>query len=200
MFLFYPESFCDMAGHRTIQLDQKNVEVAFFVRWFGFIPVTGRFASAHGVVSVGDYGLGETVVAIDIDADSIRTGISLRDRHLRGVRFLDTARFPCISFRSSTIVRDNGSLAVKGTISLRGVEQFVGFYCLLDKASNASLGTMSLATEFTLDRSVFGVGKPRGLLAYSPLFGAISDEVRVAVRLNVPVLSEVLGEQPVLGH
>lgn len=189
-----------MAGSRSIQLDTQNVEVTFFVRWFGIIPVTGRFGALHGVVSFADFDLQASAVTIDIDTDSIQTGIGLRDRHLRGARFLDSARFPCISFRSSRIARDNGALSVEGTISLRGVEQALSINCSVDNKQNAREPTVIISTQFTLNRGMFGVGKPGGLLAYSPLFGAISDDIHVSVRMSVPALSEVPSAQPVLGR
>jgi polyisoprenoid-binding protein YceI len=189
------------AETREIPFDAQTAEVVFRVQWFGVIPVTGRFASLHGQLSMPRDGLDGATVSIDVDAASIDSGIALRDRHLRGPRFLDSSRFPFISFRSTRISPNEGAIHVEGILSLRGVEQVVAFHCLVrGSAGNGSGDTLSLAAALQVSRRDFGVGKPRGVLAYSPLFSAIADAVRVDVRVSVPAIRALPALLPALGR
>jgi len=186
---------------REIPFDAQTAQVVFRVQWFGVIPVTGRFTSLHGQLSMPREGLDGATVSIDVDAASIESGIALRDRHLRGPRFLDSSRFPFISFRSTRITPNDGAVHVEGMLSLRGVEQVVAFHCLVrSPAGNGSGDTLSLAATLQVSRRHFGVGKPRGVLAYSPLFSAIADVVRVDARVSVPAIRALPALLPALGR
>lgn len=184
---------------REIPLDAHNTRVAFRVRWFGIVPVTGHFGALQGVLSLPAGGLDEATVSVDVDPASIDTGIALRDRHLRGPRFLDIRRFPRIGFNSTRIVRQNGAVHVEGTLSLRGVDQFVIARCPVRENPGAG-GTLALDGRLQLSRRRFGIGTPRGILAWSPLFGAISDDIQVEVAVIVQAIHALPALLPALGR
>lgn len=190
-----------IAETRQIPFDAQTAQVEFRVQWFGVIPVTGRFTSLHGQLSMPREGLDSATVSIDVDAASIETGIALRDRHLRGPRFLDSSRYPFISFRSTRITPNEGAIHLEGMLSLRGVEQLITFHCLVrGSEGNGSGETLSLDATLPVSRTRFGVGRPDGILAYSPLFSAIADAVRVDVRLSVPAIRALPALLPALGR
>jgi polyisoprenoid-binding protein YceI len=54
------------------------------VRWLGGMMVRGRFTDVSGVIHLPTDDDDTVAVTVEIRADSVRTGISLRDRHLRG--------------------------------------------------------------------------------------------------------------------
>ena len=74
----------------TLTLDPANARVRFSVRWFGVITVRGSFGALRGTVEARNGS--QPDVSIEVDSQSVKTGISLRDRHLRGMRFLDSIR------------------------------------------------------------------------------------------------------------
>lgn len=184
---------------REIPLDARNTQVTFRVRWFGIFPVTGCFGALHGVLSLPAGGLDEATVSVDVDPASIETGIALRDRHLRGPRFLDIRHFPRIGFNSTRIVRQNGAIQVEGTLSLRGVDQFVIARCPV-RENPGHGGTLALDGQLRLSRHRFGIGTPGGILAWSPLFGAISDDIHVEVAVTVQAIHALPALLPALGR
>jgi polyisoprenoid-binding protein YceI len=190
-----------IAETRQIPFDAQTALVEFRVQWFGVIPVIGRFTSLHGQLSMPREGLDGATVSIDVDAASIETGIALRDRHLRGPHFLDSNRYPFISFRSTRITPNEGAIHLEGMLSLRGVEQLIAFHCLVrGSEGNGGGETLSLDATLPVSRTRFGVGRPDGILAYSPLFSAIADAVRVDVRLSVPAIRALPALLPALGR
>jgi polyisoprenoid-binding protein YceI len=186
---------------REIPFDAQTAEVVFRVRWFGVIPVTGRFTALSGQLSMPRDGLDGATISVDVHAASIQSGIALRDRHLRGPRFLDSDRYPFISFRSTRIRPNDGVIHVEGVLSVRGIEQPVAFHCVVNGLEgNGNVDTLSLHATLEVSRTRFGVGAPRGLLKYSPLFSAIADVVRVEAQVSAPAIRALPALLPALGR
>ena len=179
---------------RQLVLDATNTTIAFEVRWFGVYPIRGHFTRVHGALELDDECITHAHVRLDVEAASLDTGIPLRDRHLRGPRFLFADLHPFISFRSNGVQRHNGSVVVDGTLSLRGREASIQSAWPVDPRGTWS-PSIDIAGGFTVSRREFSVGVPQGLAGYNPLLLAIADEVRIDVHMRVPAERIV----PVLG-
>lgn len=188
----------DANGHHLV-LDAANTVITFEVRWFGVIPVRGTFRRLHGTLEFENHEVTSARVRIDVDAASVRTGLGLRDLHLRGPRFLHSDLHPYISFKSTAVRREAGRLVVDGVLSLRGVEVPVHSVCPLDGADGPGT-TVELCGQLALSRRQFGIGVARGAaagdpfyFATAPLFLAIADTVRVSVRVALKAVDRVVG-------
>lgn len=101
------------------ELDPSSVHIGLSARgMWGLIPVSGRFRNASGSLARRSPGVYE--VLVDVEANSVDTGLAMRDRHLRGNAFLDAAAHPLITFRGTAVAAGSGRLAVDGTLSVRG--------------------------------------------------------------------------------
>lgn len=172
-----------MESPATLQLGTDNIRVSFSVRWFGVVHVRGSFAGVTGTVTVPVSDSQAASVSIEVDSTSVRTGISLRDRHLRGLRFLDSVRHPVIRFESERITPHNGVWEVRGRLSLRGLERGISA-SVADEP--ASVSDRRLTAEFTMPRRPHAIGTARGIRRLNPLLWAIGDEVSVRVEMLVP--------------
>ncbi|HEX6313785.1 MAG TPA: YceI family protein [Gemmatimonadaceae bacterium] len=167
----------------TLGLDAGNMRVSFSVRWFGVISVRGSFAGVTGMVEVpGPEGV-DAQLSVNVESDSVHTGIGLRDRHLRGSRFLDSARHPRIRFENGHVSRNNGSWYVRGTLALRGLPCQVEFPVRDERASPAH---RRLRAEFSVPRRPYAIGTARGIRRLNPLLWAIGPDVRIQVEVLVP--------------
>jgi polyisoprenoid-binding protein YceI len=167
----------------TLRLDAANARVSFSVRWFGIVSVRGSFADVTGIVE-GPGPRGEdTQLSVNVESHSVHTGIGLRDRHLRGYRFLDSARHPRIRFESEQVSRNNGAWCVRGTLSLRGLARQVEVPVREAPASSAQ---RRLLAEFSVPRRPHAIGTARGIRRLNPLLWAIGPDVQVQVELLVP--------------
>jgi polyisoprenoid-binding protein YceI len=166
----------------SFRLGAGSASVSFRVRWFGVITVRGRFASAGGTVRVcpGD---NEATVTLEVQSESVRTGVALRDRHLRGFRFRDSERDHFIRFESDRVHRDNGAWVLRGRLFLRGQSREINASVRDEPASS---GNRRLSTEFRVPRQPHSIGVARGIRRLNPLLWAIGDEVTVRVELLVP--------------
>jgi polyisoprenoid-binding protein YceI len=94
----------------------------FCVRHMMVTYVRGHFKNVHGSVEYDPSNPGTGSVEVTIDAAGIWTGEAARDDHLRSPDFLDVARFPQITFRSSRIdVQGKNDYQVTGDLTIRGV-------------------------------------------------------------------------------
>ena len=167
----------------TLVLDAGNTRVAFSVRWFGVINVRGSFSGVAGTLDVPGADHQEASVSGEVESLSVHTGIALRDRHLRGLRFLDSARHPVIRFVSSRVSRHNGVWDVKGRLTLRGLDRDVSLSVREERASKTH---KKLMAEFSVPRYPHAIGAAAGLRRLNPLLWAIGREVTISVEVLVP--------------
>lgn len=181
----------------TIRLDASNTRVTFAVRWFGAIVVRGRFHRLQGTLELPGTCLERARLAIDVLAASVRTGIGLRDRHLRGPRFLHASRFPRITFRNTAVQRRPDALLLSGTLSLRGRDTRLTVHCTVrDVAGNGDAPSCCFTTRFRVIRASFDVGKVAGIQRLNPLMVAIGPDVVVEVELALAASRLPAGLRP----
>src|SRR5690348_14032020 len=76
--------------------------VNFEIKNFGF-TVGGSFTGIKGTVQFDPKELNNSSFDVTIDANSINTGIDMRDEHLRGESYFDVKNYPRIHFVSTKI-------------------------------------------------------------------------------------------------
>jgi polyisoprenoid-binding protein YceI len=190
-----------MDEHRIVRLDVGNTTVTFEVPWIAGIPVRGRFSAVHGKLEMPDDDIEHAELNVHVVAESVATGIALRDSHLRGARFLDASRWPYITFRSERVSRTNGSLEIEGVLTLRGVERRVTSTCPLNWVEGQGMsGTLSLCTELVVPHTEHGVAAARGLDRFNPLLAMIGREVHVRTEIAVPATRLLPALLPALGR
>lgn len=120
-----------------------------------------------------------------IDASSIKTGVDLRDEHMRSANWLDTAQFPTIEFETTQVSpKGNDKFAVTGNLKLHGVTKKVAttveFKYLpassATKANGFKGDVVRLTTNFDLKLSDYGIKVP------SQLTGKVANQVSISVK------------------
>jgi polyisoprenoid-binding protein YceI len=100
-------------------LDVAETEVEFAVKSFwGLATVHGRFDRFDGSYEVGPDGV---AIELTIDADSIDTGNTMRDKHLRSTDFFHVDEHPQLRFTSTRVTPvSDGNLHVEGQLEAAG--------------------------------------------------------------------------------
>jgi polyisoprenoid-binding protein YceI len=120
LFLTYSESFA-----ATYNVDPAHTEIGFSAKHMVISNVKGVFKEFSGTVELDDKNILKTINA-KISATSIDTRHEKRDTHLQSADFLDTAKFPEITFKSTSITsKGNNTYEVKGELTIRGVKKIV---------------------------------------------------------------------------
>ncbi|MDT0464148.1 YceI family protein [Streptomyces gibsoniae] len=137
------------------QLDPTASTVALHHRtMWGLVTVKGAFTTLSGRGEVKPDGSAEGVITLD--AASLDTKHTKRDRHLRSADFFDTDHHPEITFvvRSAAAGPDD-TAPITGQLTVRGVSRPQN---LTARIVRAEAEAVTLEAEFTVDREQFGMG------------------------------------------
>lgn len=167
-----------LAAPVTYTVDNTHTFPRFSYSHFGYSTQLSRFDTTRGSV-VFDAAAKTGSVDITIDAKSVNTGYATFNEHIQGEDFLDTAKFPIATFKSTKVIfKGDKPVKVEGNLTLKGVTKPV----TLTVTSFQSMAHPMLkkpaigANAFTVvKRSDFGAGK------YAPYVG---DEVRIDIALE----------------
>jgi polyisoprenoid-binding protein YceI len=111
-----------LAATDAWNIDPAHSSSGFAVRHLVISTVRGQFAKTTGTVKLDPSDLTRSSVEATIDASSIDTRESQRDGHLKSPDFLDTAKYPTITFKSTKVAKaGQDKLAVTGDLTLHGV-------------------------------------------------------------------------------
>ena len=103
-------------------IDAGHSTAGFAVRHLVISQVRGAFSKFSGTVKLDEADLARSSVEATIDVTSIDTRVADRDAHLKSPDFLDAARYPAITYRSTQVARvGEGRLRVTGDLTLHGV-------------------------------------------------------------------------------
>ncbi len=105
----------------TYEIDAAHTSVQFSVRHMMISNVRGEFTKLSGTAT-GDVA-NPTAASVEatIDAASIDTRNEKRDEHLRTPDFLDTAKFPTITFKSTKVEKAGDAWKLTGDLTMHGV-------------------------------------------------------------------------------
>ena len=112
----------------TWNIDPVHSAAEFKVKHMMISTVKGHLTKVSGALTFDESNLAGSRVEASIEAASIETRDPQRNAHLKSADFFDVAKFPALSFKSTSIriVRD-GELAVEGDLTIRDVTRKVVF-------------------------------------------------------------------------
>jgi len=114
-------------GHsETWTIDTPHSAAQFSVRHMMISNVKGEFTKVTGTVDLDEKEITLSKVDATIDATTISTREPKRDAHLKSADFFDVAKFPTITFKSTSISKGaDGRLKMTGDLTLHGVTRQV---------------------------------------------------------------------------
>jgi polyisoprenoid-binding protein YceI len=110
-----------LAAPETYVIDNKHTFPSFSYSHFGYSIQTSRFNTTTGKV-VLDKAAKTGSVDVVIDMKSVDTGSALFDQHIQGEDFLDTAKYPTATFKSTGVKFEGDKpVAVDGNLTIKGI-------------------------------------------------------------------------------
>lgn len=87
-----------------------------------FTNVRGMFQKPSGTVTLDEATPANSKIKATLDVNSITTGVEERDTHLKGSDFFDAAKYPVITFVSTSFSKSSAtSYTVNGNLTMHGV-------------------------------------------------------------------------------
>ena len=141
------------------RIDPGESTISFATRHiFGLAGVRGTFALRAGHVHVADPVHGSALRAT-IDASSVDTGLSIRDNTVRSKQYLETDRFPEITFVSTGLSRDGGWV-LRGELTVK--DQTRPLDVRVDEVRVVG-DKLQLRASSVVDRYAWGVTAMKGM-------------------------------------
>ena len=167
-----------LAAPETFVVDGTHTFPRFSYSHFGFSTQLSHFNKTTGKV-VLDKAAKTATVDIEIDTKSVDTGYGTFNEHIQGEDFLDTAKYPTATFKSSKVVFEGDTpVSIEGQLTLKGVTKPVTLTVSSYKAMPHPMMKKDAigANAWTVvKRSEFNAGK------YAPNVG---DEVRIDIAIE----------------
>jgi polyisoprenoid-binding protein YceI len=157
------------------EIDAAHSYAHFSVRHMMVSNVRGGFGRVDGFVELNGQDPTRSKVEATIGADSINTREAQRDEHLKSADFLDVAKYPIISFRSTQITKsEDGGWQLVGDLTIHGVTRPVTLNVeALTPAIPDPWGKIRMGTSATtkINRRDFGLNWNAALEAGGLLVG-----------------------------
>ena len=167
-----------LAAPETFAIEGTHTFPRFSYSHFGYSTQLSRFDKTTGTI-VFDKAAKTGTVDIVIDTKSVNTGFATFNEHIQGEDFLDTAKYPTATFKSTKVVFEGDKpVAVEGNLTLKGVTRPVTLTVTSFQAMPHPMMKKDAigANAWTVvKRSEFNAGK------YAPYVG---DEVRIDVAVE----------------
>ncbi len=129
-------------------------KASFKIKNFG-TTVEGTISGLKGSIQFDANNISVARFDVSLDANTIDTGINMRDNHLRKKDYFDVVTFPLIRFASAKVSATKmGEGLITGTLTIKKVSKEITFpfkYTLLN-------GLPQFSAEFTINRRDFNVG------------------------------------------
>lgn len=164
---------------KTYRIDTAHTRVVFSVNHLGLSKFPGIFNGVSGNIEFNFSDPQSSVVDVSIDATKLSMGQAALDAKLQGKDYFNTAKFPVITFKSTSIRKDSISHGrITGDLTLLGVTKKVTLDVTFNgrkwnRFANAEFAGFSAKTK--IRRSDFGL---------KTLLPDIGDEVDIVIEVE----------------
>jgi polyisoprenoid-binding protein YceI len=167
-----------LAAPVTYTVDSSHTFPRFSYLHLGFSTQLSTFSKTTGTV-VFDAQAKTGAVDIVIDTTTVNTGSTDFNGHIQGEDFLDTAKFPTATFKSSKVVfAGDKPASIEGQLTIKGVSKAVTLTVSSFQAvphPMMKVPALGANAFVTIKRTEFNAGK------YAPYVG---DEVRIDIAIE----------------
>jgi polyisoprenoid-binding protein YceI len=157
----------------TWTIDPAHTQAEFSAKHMMITNVRGHFDGATGTIEFDEADPTNSSVEATFDASTIDSGQAQRDGHLKGPDFLDVAKWPKITFRSTGIEKAGSGYRITGDLTIRDVTKpvvldadFIGIVKGMQGGRHAGFSART-----KIDREAWGLTWNMGLEAGGWLVG-----------------------------
>jgi polyisoprenoid-binding protein YceI len=167
------------------QIDPYHLQVEFAAKHLGMMTVRGHFTEATAAGSIDPDNPAASVVELAINSASAKTNNAARDNDLRSSNFLETDKYPTITFKSTSIQPESKDrFNMIGDLTIKDVTRPVTMQVVRYGEFNdpGMMGhRMAYSAEGAIDRKDFG-------LTFNMMLDGkwiVSDEIKINVEVEI---------------
>lgn len=145
----------------TWTVDKSHAKLGFTITHLMVSDIEGSFKTFDAKITSTKDDFSDAVVELNAEVNSINTEDEKRDAHLKSADFFDAAKFPVLTFKSTSFKKTGeNKYKVTGDLTLHGVTKPV----VLDAVARTGVNPMSKKTitgfkiSGSLKRTDYGVG------------------------------------------
>jgi polyisoprenoid-binding protein YceI len=175
------------AGTSTWRMDPAHSSVEFSVKHMMMTTVRGRFKTLTAKLTGDESHPQGCCVEVELDVNSIDTGVADRDAHLRGPDFFDSEHHPTITFKSKRLEGDFASEGDRfraiGDLTMRDQTMEVVLDCRFEGRGKDPWGKerAGFCAHTELDRREWGLRRNQAIETGGVL---VANRVRIDVEVQ----------------
>lgn len=173
----------DAASHWSV--DPSHTTVKFNVSHMVISEVDGRFKVFSGSADAVSADFNDAKISFDVDVNSINTDNDMRDNHLKGDDFFNAAKYPKMTFQSTSFKKTKGNnYSLEGNLTIREVTKKVKFAVVYGGTVKDPYGNIKAGFKATgkINRKDYGLKWS----AVTEAGGAVvGDEVSMVINLEL---------------
>ena len=163
-------------------LDKNHAKLGFTVTHLLISDVDGQFKNFDVKVTATKDDFSDAVIELTADVNSINTDNDYRDNDLKSPKFFDAAKFPTLSFKSTSIKKiDAKNYKLSGNLTMHGVTKAVELDVIYNGTITSPMSKKPVAgfkIKGTVKRSDFDI-------ATSTPNAIVSDEVELNANIEL---------------
>jgi len=101
-------------------LDPTHSELQFKVKHLMITTITGSIKSFSATLTAEGEDFDQAEITFNGDINSLGTGNTDRDNHLKSADFFNGEQFPNLTFESKSVEKDGSDYLIKGDLSIKG--------------------------------------------------------------------------------
>jgi polyisoprenoid-binding protein YceI len=159
----------------TWSLDKNHAKLGFTITHLMVSDVEGWFKSFDAKITSSADDFSDAQVEMTADVSSINTDNEMRDKHLKSPDFFDVAKYPGISFKSTTFRKVSDNIyKVTGDLTMHGITKTIELdaFCRMGTNPNTKQTIAGFKITGMIKRTDFGIGT-------SMPTAMVSDEVSI---------------------
>jgi polyisoprenoid-binding protein YceI len=185
LFATFIATVCSSVSYAAdYQIDPSHSSVVFKVKHLAISSVPGRFGDVSGTFKFDPANIEASSAEAKISVASINTMDAKRDDHLKSAEFLDIAKFPALTFKSTKIEKvSDTEFKATGDLTLHGVTKPVTLDVEYGGAAKDPWGKERAAFEARtkINRKDFGLAWSKTLETGGLVVG---DDVQISLEIE----------------
>jgi polyisoprenoid-binding protein YceI len=165
-------------------IDPTHSEITFKVKHMMFTNVTGQFSKFDVTAETDAENFANAKIDFKADVNSISTGNTDRDNHLKSADFFDAANHAEIHFKATSYEKGNGTDKLTGDLTIRNTTKSITLEVENGGVAKDPWGNLKAGFSITgkLNRKDFGLTWNAALETGGVL---VSDEVKIAAEIQL---------------